>query len=338
LVELYSTKSCNKILFSVLLLFFLSPCAAAFSTIDLVDFVYGSGGLDSIDDISYNSNTYTPTDVWSRYDHISAWVDIVGYTGMVKVQDEYYIGRSATDDVVIMHDIKHHVNTEAGTGYSVNKFESSITDISIVDTKITVLLKVELEYVYVWYTWSGDPPVRTRHSRTYNEVAYFTDTEFLIPETYPGVNNYSLVVYYYNNTVKPKAICEGNLSGLDITIEYLYKDETVKYNKYELMLEYTKDKNFPYANLSQVDQWSYPIDNTVIHPILNSVWMPGNDFKKEDFSVIVHTPYVTDFANISIVEVEGFNNDVEWLDILWLIVLTVLVLMLVNLLYVYVIR
>lgn len=320
------------------MLFCLSPCATAFGVIDFIDFIRGSGGLDSIDDIRYNSNTYTPTDSWNRKDHISAWVDIVGYTGMVKSQDEYYIGGSAVDDVVIMYDTKHHVSTDLGRGYSVKKLKSSIVDISIVDNNITVLLKVELKYVHVWYTFSGIPPTRNRHSRSYYEVAYFRDTESFIPETYPDVNNYSLVVYNYNNTVKPKAICEGNLSGLDTAIEYLYKDESVKYDKYKLLLEYTNDKNFPYANLSQVDQWSYPKDNTVIHPILNSVWMPGNEFEKEDFNVIVHTPYATDFANISIVEIEGFNDEVEWLNILWLVFVTALVLMLVYLLYVYVVR
>lgn len=320
------------------MLFFLFPCATAFSIIDLVDFVYGSGGLDYIDDIRYNPNTYTPTESWSQSGHISAWVDIVGYTGMVKVQDEYYIGGSATDDVVIVYDTKHHVNTGSGSGYSIKKFKPSIVDISIVDDEITVLLKVELRYVHTWHTLEGDPPTPKNHKKTYNEVAYFRDTESFIPETYPGVNNYSLVVDNYNNTVKPKAICEGNLSGLDIAIEYLYMDETVKYDKYELMLEHTNDKNFPYANLSQLDEWAYPTDNTEIYPILYGVCMPGNDFKKEDFSVIVYTPYATDFANISIVEIEGFNNEVEWLDILWLVFITALVLMLVNLLYVYVIR
>lgn len=320
------------------MLFCLFPCATAFSIIDFVDFVSGSSSLDSIDDISYNPNTYTPTDSWNRSDHISGWVDIVGYTGLVKVQDEYYIGGSAVDDVVIVYDTKHHVNTGWGTGYRVDNFKSRIVDVDIVDDEITVLLKAELTYVHIWYRTQGDPPTRTRHKRTYNEVAYFRDTEPFIPETYPGVNNYSLVVYDYNNTVKPKAICEGNLSGLDIAIEYLYKDETVKYEKYELMLDYTNDKNFPYANLSQFDQWSYPTDNTVIYPFLGSVWMPGNEFEKEDFSVIVHSPYTTDFANISVVEIEGFNNKVEWLDILWLVILTTLVLMLVSLLYVFVIR
>jgi hypothetical protein len=331
-------RSCNKILCSVLLLFFLSPCATAFSIIDLVDFVHGSGGLDSIDDISYNPNTYTPTDTWSQDGRISAWVDIVGYTGMVKVQDEYYIGGSAIDDVVIVYDIKHNVNTGSGSDYSIKKFKPSIVDISIVDDEITILLKVDLKYVRTWQTLEGDPPTPKTNKKTYNKVAYFRDTESFIPETYPGVNTYSLVVYNYNNTVKPKAICEGNLSGLDIAIEYLYKGETVKYDKYELMLEYTHDKHFPYANLSRLDQWSYPPDNTVIHPFLDSVWMPGNEFEKEDFSVIVHTPYTTDFANIGIVEIEGFNNEVEWLNILWLVFITALVLMLVNLLYVYVIR
>lgn len=305
---------------------------------DFVDFVRGSGSLDSIDDVSYNPNTYTPTDTWNRDGRISAWVDIVGYTGLVKVQDEYYIGGSATDDVVIVYDIKHHVNTGWGSGYSVKKFKPSIVDIDIIDNEITVLLKVELRYVYTWHTLEGDPPTPKTHKKTHNKVAYFRDTESFIPQTYPGVNNYNLVVYNYNNTVKPKAICGGNLSGLDIAIEYLYKDETVKYDKYELLLEYTDDKNFPYANLSQLDQWSYPPDNSVIHPFLNSVWMPGNDFEKEDFSVIVHTPYTTGFANTSLVEIEGFNNDIELLNVLWLIILTTLVLLLVNLLYVYVIR
>jgi len=335
LVELCYLRSCNKILFSVLLLFFLLPCATASSIIGFVDFVQGSGGLDSIDDISYNLNTYTPTKTWSQDGHISAWIDIVGYTGMVKVQDEYYIGGSAIDDVAVVCDTKHHVN---GAGYSVKKFKSSVEDISIVDDEITVFLKVELKYVHTWYTLSGDPPLPKKHKETHNEVAYFRDTESFIPRTYPGVNNYSLIVYNYNNTVKPKAICEGNLSGLDIAIEYLYKDETVKYDKYELMLEYTDDKNFPYANLSQLDQWAYPKDNTVIHPFLNSVWMPGNEFETEDFGVIVHTPYNSGFANISIVEIEGFNIEVGWLNILWLVILTTLVLMLVNLLYIRVIR
>jgi len=338
LAGLYYLRSCNKILFSVLLLFFLSPCATAFGIIDLVDFVRGSGSLDSIDDINYNSNTYTPTDNWSRDGKISAWVDIVGYTGLVKVQDEYYIGGSAVDDVVIVYDTKHHVNTGGGSGYSVKKFKPSIVDISIVDDEITVLLKVELKYVHTWNTLEGDPPTPKTNKKSYTKVAYFSDTESFIPQTYPGVNNYSLVVYNYNNTVKPKAICKGNLSGLDIAIEYLYKDESVKYEKYKLELEYTDDKNFPYANLSQLDEWAYPSDNTVIHPFLDSVWMPGNEFEKEDFSVIVYTPYYTGFANISIVEVEGLNDEVEWLNILWLVFITALVLMLVNLLYVYVIR
>ena len=320
------------------MLFFLSPCATAFSTIDFIDFIRGSGGLDSIDDIRYNSHTYTPTDSWNRSDHISAWVDIVGYTGMVKYQDKYYIGGSAVDDVVIMYDAKQHVRTDLGSGYSAEKLKPSIVDISIVDEGLTVLLKVELWYVHVWYTFGGIPPTLKRHSRSYYDVAYFRDTESSIPETYPDVNNYSLVVYNYNNTVKPKAICEGNLSGLDIAIEYLYKDETVKYDKYKLVLEYTNDKNFPYGNLSQEDQWSYPTDNTVIHPFLDSVWMPGNEFEKEVFSVIIYTPYATDFANISMVEIEGFNDDVEWLNILWLVFATSLVLMLVYMLYVYVIR
>jgi len=317
------------------LLFCLSPGATALSTTDFVDFVRGSGGLDSIDDISYNPNMYTPNETWSRDGHISAWIDIVGYTGLVKVQDEYYIGGSAVDDVVIMYDTKHHVG---GSGWKVHKFKPSIVDISIVDDEITVLLKVELKYVHTWYTFSGFPPIPKKHKKTYNEVAYFKDTESFVPETYPGVNNYSLIVYNYNNTVKPKAICEGNLSGLDIAIEYLYKNESVKYNKHKLELEYTNDKNFPYANVSSLDQWSYPKDNTVIYPFLDCVWMPGNEFEKENFSVIVHTPYATDFANISVVEIEGFNNEVEWLDILWLVFLTSLVLMLVSLLYVYVIR
>lgn len=305
---------------------------------DLVDFVLGSGGLDSIDDINYNSNTYTPTDEWSREGKISAWIDIVGYTGMVKVQDEYYIGGSAVDDVVIMYDAKHHVNTRSGSGYSVKRFESSIVDISIVDEKITVLLKVELKYVHIWYTVSGDPPTRKRHKTTHTEIAYFRDTEPFVPETYPGVNNYSFMVHYHNNTVRPKAICEGNLNGLDIAIEYLYKNESVKYEKYKMMLDYTKDKNFPYANLSQLDEWAYPPDNTVIHPFLDSVWMPGNEFEKDDFSVIVHTPYDSGFANIGIIEFEGFNDEVGWLNILWLVFITALLLMLVNLLYVYVAR
>lgn len=338
MVELYYLRSYNKILFCVLLLFFLSPCATALSSEDLIDFVHGHGGLDSINDISYNSDTYTPTNSWTRSGRISGWVDIVGYTGLVKSQGKYYIGGSAVDDVVLMYDIKHHVNTGSGTGYSVKKFEPSIVDIKIVNDEITVLLRVELVYVRVWYTFSGDPPVRKRHKTTYREIAYFRDTESLVPETYPGVNNYSLVVYNYNNTIEPKAICESNLSGLDITIEYLYKTETVKYEKYKLELEYTDDKNFPYANLSSLDLWSYPLDNTMIHPFLDSVWMPGNEFEKEDFSVLVHTPYSTGLANINIVEVEGFNDEVVWLDILWLVFVTALVLMLVNLLYVFVIR
>lgn len=305
------------------------------STEDLVDFVRGSGGLDYIDDISYDPNTYTLDDTWSRSGHISAWIDIVGYTGLVKVQDEYYIGGSAVDDVAIMYDTKHHIS---GSGYSVKKFKSSIVNINIVDDEITVLLKVELKYVHTWYTLSGDPPLPKKNKKTYNEVAYFKDTELFIPETYPGVNDYGLIVYYYNNTVKPKAICEGNLNGLDIAIEYLYKNESVKYEKYKMELDYTKDKNFPYANLSQLDEWVYPPDNTVIHPFLDSVWMPGNEFEKDDFSVIVHTPYDSGFANISIIEFEGFNDEVGWLNILWLVFITALLLMLVNLLYVYVVR
>lgn len=306
-----------RLLFFLTFLFCLVPCASAINYTDFIDYVNGSSDIHSVHDIKYNPNDYTPTIQWNKVGRISGWIDIVGYTGLVQKNGTFYVNQLPEDCIVELHGIKHHVHTGIGSSYSVTSFESQIIDVWQEDNQITVLMEVTLKYKKTIIKWSGVPPRPIIRVSRYSQTERFSDTESFVPSIYPAVNDYNVTVYYYNNTVQPKSICSLDLTGMDTFVEYLYKGESVQFEKYSLNLEHTDDKNFPYANLTLVNRFYHSnVNRTIISPVYNTVWISGPYFDEQNFSVVIHNPYVAMPGVVNVTKIDGFGNEICWFGII----------------------
>lgn len=323
-----------RVFVAVAFVFCLCGSAHALELSEFYEYLSLTDSFDSIDDIDYVESGFTPDMTWDQIGKISCYVDIVGYTGLVREGNEYYIDGPARDCVYVVHDKKHHVATGIGSGWSVTSLDSNLHKISVTDAGVVVTVKVKLKYKHTSYKLIGFPPRLDKTVGRYTQVSFFTDTDFRVPLQYPSPGEYVAQVIVYNNTIKPKTVCEFNVGDLDIATTYTYFNESIKYNKYNFVLEYTEDKNFPYGNLTSLEQWEYiTSNNELIYPFLESVWIPGSNFSEDDLIISVHTPYASGEVKKNIIQVDGFQNDICILDILvwiWYVTIISLIILLLR--------
>lgn len=296
----------NIVIVLVLLstIFFVCSTSQAGVFEDLIKYRY----LDNVNQIQY-SDIYTPEQniqsntVWyngnSKTGKIRGWVDIVGYTNMVKTDNRYYINDS--NSAIIQHDVW------AGPMGRNNYCDYiRVTNEQVTTTENLTTAKIDIEMLWHHSSRSATGGIRKSY---YYEYTTFADTE-IVPKRFPGINcsNTSIEIIIYNNTVVPKTTIKLlNIPTHTFFINYTYDNETIIHHFGTASQEHT-DKNCPYMNITWTDCWE---NDGNLSQFNGFVIVPDMNYSNDNLTVTFNDPYIsTKINNTTVYELKyhGINN------------------------------
>lgn len=266
----------NSISIGLTLLFiFISPCQADMNLSSFFDFYEDTNVemVTSADDIKYVKTNWNPDKDWEKNGYTKAWIDIVGYNGLIKYNETFYINRPHTEAVYILYGTMHSLPS----GKRLNSLSAGITNRSYDESGMYTVLSTTIKYHWTvrdcHYNLEGKKKCKDYHkSATKNNV--FSESDPTPPEKYPTniiLKNITAVVY--NNSLYNKTII--NLPQINYTLGYRleFDGESIEYYHSVLEIEHTDD-NFPYGNVTTLesnpiydhsDRFSRAGDNIVIN-------------------------------------------------------------------------
>lgn len=283
----------------IVFLFFLPSCATADNDVPIWDKLFKptwDGDFSSLNTIATH-----PNKTISSGGNMEAWLDIVGWFNMSRINGTDYIyGDPANQSIT-------EYNAVDTLGWNDNKdwikhelSHDVVNDTLIVQDNITML-------------WHHSEEKTTSAGHTYIQKTYYYsyltiyDSE-IIPKqyVYDGQNIEALITFY-NNSINPKSVIFlPEKLGLYF-IEYTYKNESVHE---DLMTGYVEknSKGIEFVNFTDNTMWSDPEGN-LSHIGVCAV-VKGGNFTLNNLSINIHTPYEQmNVSNYNLSTCNLFNGD-----------------------------
>jgi len=275
----------------ICIILFLVPAASGDTISEILEKKY----LDFAHGLDY-SGVYAPDKLQQNYEHIHAWIDIVGYNDMICIDGEYYIPDDPLDYVIVQSD-----KWESADGWNtgVKEFTDEITVTSDGNT-ITASMDIYLKWYKVTLKLY---PFKHLKKTYYTEEAIFYDTD-IVPQTLQSLDNtnVSIEVVIYNNSISPKtSILIENVPLDAISINYTYNNESIIHHRSTATQEYT-DKNCPYMLINSSNIWE--MDGNLSR-FGEFVIIPTMNFSSSNLTVTLNSPYESYAVdNITVYELE----------------------------------
>ena len=283
----------GPILFFIFILFYPSVTAEEMEEIDMSDFLDMFFSKEWNEDFnSLNYKATCPEVVWSADSKLSAWVDIVGYKNMSRINNTDYIYGDPVDCVIVEYEVKDLLQWND----NVDWIREDIS-YSLFDDNITVILDITMLWHHstLKHTKTGKSYIKKDYS-----YAFMTINDI---EKVPLQYNFSpthipTYLIFYNNTFSPKTIINvPEKEGL-FYVEYSYNNETIKQNLMNAEIE-KNPKGIEFINFTFVKNWNSP-DNNLSH-IGDSCIITGANFTAKNLNITLRTPYKTfDVTNYNV--------------------------------------
>jgi len=267
-------------------LFFIPFCYADIVQ-DILDleFISSASDLNNYDDLH-------PEKLIQSSNHISGWIDIVGYYNLTKKNDNYYIQGNPINSIIILHSVW---SDNFSSCCSEDIIE--IVDLKIVidNTSITSSIDIHLKWHKSRLTYITVPSptgfiIIPKIEKTYyDEYCTITDTDIL-PLIYPtlNINDTSIEVVIYNNSISPKTTIRLiNLPLNVLSVNYSYCNSSLTYYYGSAINEYT-DKKCPYLSILSTDT---VLSNGNLSYFNGFVIIPSMNFSEKNLTVVLSDPY-----------------------------------------------
>ena len=264
--------------FVFLILFSFIPVVSGYTGIfSILDEKY----VDSVNDLPPSNPA--PEIVWKDspgnidYRWARAWIDIVGFTGMIKNAGIFFINGSVEDAAIVKYDVQGTRGIDVSWKKSVRIYQSGENVIA------------ELTVIRTWYEifcsqYSCYPVY-------YSGTMTISDSE-LAPQQYPKLQSVSANITEFNNSFNPKTVISLNIPGNISKITYRYGSETLTHYLSQGHVEQTA-KGVYFLNLSEMDIWT-ATGNTSLQQLNNMVILPN--LSRPDYSQLsieISNPYET---------------------------------------------
>ena len=244
-------------------------------------------------DGNFDSLNYKATDpaaVWVTSPLMLAWVDIVGYRNMSRINNTDYILGDPCSCVIVESDVKDLLGWNDNVDWIDKQFSYHISNGNITVTfNITMLWHHSTEITLP----SGKKKIKKDYSYAFMTI---TDTEKVPLEYVYTAASIPTYLIFYNNTFSPKTIINiPKKMGL-FYIKYSYNNESIRQNLMNAEIE-TNPKGIEFINFTDAKKWEDPEGN--LSHLAGSCIIKGANFTPDDLNISLRTPYrslnVTDY-------------------------------------------
>jgi len=281
----------------ILILFFLfsffcpGVTAAEEEEIDILDFL--NMILSNEWDGCFDSLNYKATDldaVWYAGPNMLAWVDIVGFRNLSRINNTDYIYGDPVACVIVESDVKDTLGWNDNVDWIDEQFSYNISN-----GNITVTNSITMLWHHSTETTTADGKKKTKKDYSFSYMT-INDTEMLPLQYNYTAANTSTHLIFYNNSFSPKTII--NVPGKEglFYIEYFYDNTSITQKLMNAEIE-KNPKGIEFINFSDTKKWDEPEAN--ISHIGACCVIKGANFTLEDLNISLRTPYrslnVTDY-------------------------------------------
>ena len=252
-----------------------------------------------VDDIEYNQNEWNVVQNWAEKGKTKAWIDIVGYNGLIQYNGTIYINTPHTNAAYILYGTGHTV----GGKYSFDSLNAGITNRSYDGNTVTGTLGTTLKYHWTrkkcHTNINGERKCKKKTTR-YTKENVFTQTDEYPPSRYPSyipVENVSVVIY--NNSIRPKTIIDLPPVNYSLGYRIQYDNESVEYYHNVLRIEY-KANLFPVGNVTPAESNSIYDDSDMFSRIGNRIVLNSTEMN-DSLNLYLITPYGEQELNYTLV-------------------------------------
>ena len=281
----------RSVLFFIFVLFVPIVTTAEEENIDIIDFLdmlvsnEWDGNFDSL-----NYEDKDPAVSCVAGPHMLAWIDIVGFRNMSRINNIDYINGDPVNCVIVESDVKDLLTWNDNVDWIHKNLSCFISGENITATlNITMLWHHSTKTILP----NGKPKIKKDYSYAFMTI---TDTEKVPFEYVYTAASIPAFVTYYNNTFSPKSIINiPGKAGL-FYIEYSYDNESIRQNLMNAGIE-TNSKGIEFVNFSDAKKWEDPEGN--LSHLAGSCVIKGANFTLDDLNISLRTPYrsfdVTDY-------------------------------------------
>ena len=241
-------------------------------------------------------------------------IDIYGWKNMVRVNNTDYIYGNPNDSLLYDLYIKSYLKEND----TIDRIQKDLT-ISIDDDIIEDMITVDYNFTFFWHSSELETDTGKKHikKKYYTEkITGITDHE-IIPQNFSDFNVEKCQAFltFYNNSINPKTVIFVPENPGIMSIEYNYKNKSIKQNMMTGYVEHNKN-GIDFVNFTQNFGWSNS-DGNMSH-IGKTAIIKGGNFSVDDLQIIAQTPYEKiNITNYNISECDVFNgkNPVHYLVI-----------------------
>jgi hypothetical protein len=256
--------------------------------LELLDMFFYDEWDGSFDSLNYKATD--PDAVLSANPNMLAWVDIVGFRNLSRINNTDYIYGDPVACVIVESDVKDTLGWNDNVDWIDEQFSYNISN-----GNITVTNSITMLWHHSTETTTADGKKKIKKDYSY-EFMTLTDTEKVPLQYIYTAANIPTFITFYNNTFSPKSIINvPGRSGL-FHIEYSYNNETIKQNLMNGEIE-KNSKGIEFINFSDAKKWDDPEGN--LSHIAGSCIIKGANFTLENLNISLKTPYrsldVTDY-------------------------------------------
>lgn len=281
----------RSILFFLFILFYPIVTAAEVEDVDVLEFIdmliYNEwdGCFDSL-----NYKATDPDAMWFTGPLMLAWVDIVGYRNLSRINNTDYIYGDPWSCVLVESEVVDLLIWDDNVDWIDKQYSYHISD-----NNITVTLNITMLWHHSTETTlpSGKKKIKKDYSYSFMTI---NDTERLPLQYVYTATNIPTYLIFYNNSFSPKTIINIPKKNGLFYIEYTYDNETIKQNLMNAEIE-KNSKGIEFINFSDAKKWDDPEGN--LSHIAGSCIIKGANFTLENLNISLRTPYrsldVTDY-------------------------------------------
>ncbi|MGP8322445.1 MAG: hypothetical protein ACT6FG_00390 [Methanosarcinaceae archaeon] len=259
---------------------------------EFIDFVLDNSPeiIGNASDTKYFEDRFIIQKMWKTKSKTRAWINVVGYTGMIKYNNTFYINEPHTEAAYIMYGTEPKLYGK----YKLDSLNSHISDISY-DGVLSTTLDTKLKYHYFKIKknqTTGKIISKKRINKT--ELNKFTYVDQAPPERFPKhIKLKNLTVIVYNNSLIPRS--SVRLVDVDYVLGYRVKlfDDWVKYYFNVLEVEYMAKYgryNFPYGNFTEYNSNSIYEKSDMFSRANNVILINSTDIEN-NLKIYAITPY-----------------------------------------------
>jgi len=169
-----------------------------------------------------------------------AWIDIIGFTGMTKVNGSFYVNDSPVDRAIVLYGYQGLRGITFSWTPTMRKYQSG--------DNVIAELTLKRRWTEIFCGVSSCYPVFFSASMT------ISDSE-PAPFIYPSIQSASANIMEYNNSFNPKTVISLNFPGNVSKITYRYGNESLTNHVMSGHVEQTA-KGIYFLNFTKTNIWS----------------------------------------------------------------------------------